>query len=70
VVFTVKNLILILFITFTAFSQSCGPRLSSEAKEFLSQSEEVPECTTDFTYSNSINIAGDAKFFKQEFNFK
>lgn len=60
-----KSLILLGLILFAAFSQSCGPRLSSEAQEFLSTSVEVPECTTEFSYTNPINVTGQAKFFKR-----
>lgn len=63
--FTNKFLSLVSLILFTAFTQSCGPRLSSEAQEFLSTSEEVPECTTEYTYASSINLSAQATFFKR-----
>lgn len=50
---------------FAAFTQSCGPRLSSEAKEYLSQSQEVPECLTNYTYTGALNISAQATFFKR-----
>lgn len=50
---------------FAAFVQSCGPSLSSEALEYYSQTEEVPTCTTEFTYSTGINVIAQAKFFKR-----
>lgn len=64
-VFTSRILILITLFLFAAFTQSCGPRLSSEAKEYLSQSVEVPECTTAYTYTDSINVAAQAVFYKR-----
>jgi len=65
VVFTSRFLILFSLFLFTAFTQSCGPRLSSEAQEFLSQSEEVPECTTAYNYSSAVNVSAQALFFKR-----
>lgn len=63
--FTGKLLSLFSLFLFAALSQSCGPRLSSEAQEFLSQSEEVPECTTEYMYSSFVNINAQATFFKR-----
>ncbi len=62
---TGRFLTLLSLVLFAAFTQSCGPRLSSEAQEYLSTSVEVPECTTEYTYANSINISAQAKFFKR-----
>ena len=64
-VFTSRILTLTILFLFAAFTQSCGPRLSSEAQEFLSTSVEVPECTTAFTYTDSINVSTQAVFFKR-----
>lgn len=64
-VFTSRILILSTLFLFAAFTQSCGPRLSSEAQEYLSQSLEVPECTTAFTYTDSINVSARAVFYKR-----
>lgn len=64
-VFTSRILILSTLFLFTAFIQSCGPRLSSEAQEYLSTTDEVPECTTNFTYTDSINVATRAVFYKR-----
>ncbi|AZZ38044.1 hypothetical protein CIK05_14945 [Bdellovibrio sp. qaytius] len=63
--FASRILILFSLFLFSAFTQSCGPRLSSEAQEFLSKSQEVPECTTEYTYSSSINVTAQATFFKR-----
>jgi hypothetical protein len=65
VVFTNRFLILMTLFIFTAFTQSCGPRLSSEAQSYIATSQEVPECLTDFPYSNSINVSTRAVFFKR-----
>lgn len=64
-VFASRILTLITLFLFTAFTQSCGPRLSSEAQEYLSQSQEVPECTTEYTYTDSINLSAQATFYKR-----
>lgn len=64
-VFTSRILILFSLFLFAAFTQGCGPRLSSEAQEFLSQSQEVPECTTDYTHSSPLNISARAIFYKR-----
>lgn len=64
-VFTSKTLILLGLSLFAIALQGCGPRLSSEAQEFLSQSEDIPVCDTDFTYTDFINLNAQAKFFKR-----
>lgn len=54
-----------ILLIISAFISSCGPRLSSRAEEYLSQSDEVPECLTTQTYSPSITVVATAKFFKR-----
>ena len=56
-----------IFISFLicVFYTSCGPRLSSNAEEYLSLSSEYPECTTHFSYSPSTAINGTAHFYKR-----
>ncbi len=44
---------------------SCGPRLSSNAEEYLSLSSEYPECLSHFNYSPSTAINGTAHFYKR-----
>lgn len=64
-IFTNRILILAALFLFAAFTQSCGPRLSSEAQEYLSKSEEVPECLTETTYSDPMTVSARATFFKR-----
>lgn len=64
-ILTSRVLILSSLFLFAAFTQSCGPRLSSEAQEYLSQSQEVPECMTEYTYTDFLNVSAQAIFYKR-----
>lgn len=46
--------------------QSCGPRLSSEAYELLSGSQEPPECLKSFTYTSPLTVNAVARFYKRD----
>lgn len=48
-----------------AFLQSCGPRLSSRAAEYLSLKDEIDECLTEQIYPSTIAVVARASFYKR-----
>ena len=48
-----------------AFLQSCGPRLSSRAAEYLSLKDEIDECLTEKIYPSYIAVVANARFYKR-----
>lgn len=62
-----RNFYVILF-AFLILGTGCNPLRNSHYQEYLSLKYEVPECTQNYTYSNSTSLTGTAKFFKRGVN--
>lgn len=56
---------LLFFFTFTILLQSCGPRLSSRASEYLSLKDEINECLTEKIYPSYVSVVATASFYKR-----
>jgi len=46
-------------------SLGCGSRYSSQASEYIAQSDEIPECNQEFTYTSGVILTGSASFYKR-----
>ncbi len=50
------------------FLSACSPIINTQYSKYLSLKSETSECLTNYTYTNSIIVTGQAKFFKRGIN--
>lgn len=56
------------FCCFVFFIAACSPLKNSKYAEYLSLKYEVPECNKTYTYTTTVTLSGEAKFFKRGVN--
>lgn len=57
-----------LYIFLFFLATGCNPIQNSKYAEYLSVKYEIPECTTNYTYTSTTTLSGTAEFYKRSIN--